>query len=182
MRVREFLKKADQSLFDVLLNNSKPSATLCGYIVPDVTRWRFCDVMEMSGAMTPIEVVSKVLNFHFKVSEDEIMETRDRDFISFLKHIKTEMDKVAKMQEALKSEPDNDLVEAGIDLLNPFGELTIYYAISKDPREWDAISEVSFAKMYNKLMMDKINGDVQKKYNQIVSERHERNRRNSKRG
>lgn len=177
MRTREFLKKADQGLFDILLNNSRPSNTLCGRTVPGVTKWRFCDVMELGGSMSPVDVVSKVLNFYFDVGEDEILDTKDRDFISFLKHIRNEMDRVSKMNDALKSEPDNDLIEAGIDRLNVFGELTIYYAISKDPREWDAISEVSFGKMYSKLMMDKINGEVQKRYNEIMQQKQERNRR-----
>lgn len=177
MRTREFLKEADQSLFDVLLNNSKPSDTLCGKTIPSVTKWRFCDVMEMGGEMTPVEVVSKVLNFHFQVSEDEILDTRDREFVAFLKHIRNEMEIVDKMNKSLKSEPDNDLVEAGIDRLNVFGELAIYYSISKDPREWDAISEVSFGKMYAKLMMDKINGEVQRRYNEILQQKQERNRK-----
>lgn len=173
MRVREFLKSADQGLFDVLLNTVKPSNRLAGIEVPDISKWRFCDVMEMGGG-TPMEVVKKVLSFHGSVTEAEILAAPAKDFVALIKHIRNEVDRVSKMMETLQSEPDNDLAEAGIGQLDRFGVLTIYYGISKDPREWDEISEVSFAKMYNKLLMDKINGDVQKKYNQILSERQKR--------
>ena len=130
-------------------------------------------MMEIDGG-TPMDVAKRVLSFHGEVTDDDILEAKAKDFVALIKHIKNESDRVGKMFEALRSEPDNDLVEAGIGELDRFGVLTIYYGISKDPREWDAISEVSFGKMYAKLMMDKINGEVQKRYNQIMSERQKR--------
>ncbi len=173
MRVKEFLKKADQGLFDVLLNSVKPSNKLAGIELPDISMWRFCDVMEIGGC-TPIDVVKRVLSFHGEVTDDDILQSRDKDFVALIKHIKNESERVGKMFESLQSEPDNDLAEAGIGQLDRFGVLTIYYGISKDPRDWDGISEVSFGKMYAKLMMDKINSDVQKRYNQILNEKNKR--------
>lgn len=173
MRVKEFLNEADQGLFDVLLNSVKPCNKLCGIELPDISMWRFCDVMEIDGG-TPLEVVKRVLSFHGSVEEADVLAEKAKDFVALIKHIKNESERVGKMFEALQSEPDNDLAEAGIGQLDRFGVLTIYYGISKDPREWDEISEVSFGKMYAKLMMDKINSDVQKRYNQIMNERQKR--------
>lgn len=167
MRVKEFLSKADQSLFDVLLKNAKPCNRIAGVEVPDVLMWKFCDVMEIDGTIPAFELVMKVIRFHFDVSESVVMKCRDKDFVSFLKHIQNEMDKVAKLNEQLKSEPDNDLISAGIERMNPYGSIGIYYSISKNPLEWDAISEVPFGKMYMKLMIDKIQSEVQARYSEI---------------
>ncbi len=126
MRVKEFLATTDQGLFDVLLNSVKPCNKLCGIEIPDISVWRFCDVMEIDGG-TPLDVVKRVLSYHGQVAEADILNAPAKDFVALIKHIRNEADRVGKMFEALQSEPDNDLVEAGIGQLDKFGVLTIYY-------------------------------------------------------
>lgn len=172
--VSDMMDSVDVDTFKVLLNSSKPRNEILGVTIPEVLQWKFCDVMSLMGDATPFEVVLKVLNFHSDVSEKELLKAPANVFVSVLRFIKDQIAKVNRLQEQLSSEPDGDLVNAGIKDLDKFGHVNIYYAISNDPRDWDAISEVPYGKMFTKLMIDKTNSDIQKRYNQIVMEKSKR--------
>lgn len=175
--VRYLCANIDVDVFKVLLNNVKPSNKIAGFELPGITGWKFCDVMDLVScvnSITPFEVVVKALSYHTKVKEVKLLKCDSNEFIRFLKHIKNEVEKVAQLQDSLKTEPKADLVNAGIDALDRFGITNIYYSISKNPLNWDDISEVSYGKMYTKLMIDKVNAEIQEKYNDILTEKSKR--------
>lgn len=168
--VKKFFENIDPDVFRVILDNVKPSNELLGITIPDIVSWRFCDVMgilDEAVKATPFEWCLQVLVLHGKATESKLLKADSKAFIRFLKHVKNEIEKIGKLQEQLQSEPEADLINAGIDELNRFGSATIYYSISKDPGEWDRISELPYGKLYTKLLLDKVQGDIQKRYNQI---------------
>lgn len=172
--VKYLFENIDAGVFPVLLNSVRPKNRILGVELPDIMHWRFCDVMEFISCvnnLTPFEVAEKALSYHSKVDERGLLKCDSNEFMCFLKHVKKEVEKIAILQDALRSDPKADLVNAGIDNLNKFGQTTIYYAISKNPLEWDKISEIPYAKMYTKMMIDKTQADIQERYNEILTEK-----------
>lgn len=172
-RTVDFLNSVDEDTLKVLIKSSKPSNSLLGIDLPDITGWRFCDVMELTD-MSVLDAAVKALNFHSKepiLEERVIAETYAKDFVSFLKHIEDECAKVSLLMSQLDKEPDPNLKEAGIDSMNRFGLMGIYYAISKNPLEWSALSELPFHIIFIKMMMDKTSNEIQENYNKIMNEK-----------
>lgn len=172
--VKKFFESADLETFRVILDSVRPSNEFMGIEVPDITSWRFCDVADLMlrvESLTPVELAEFVLSRYGRVTSDRIMKADINSFIRFLKHVKTEIEKIGKLQEQLKSEPKAELVAAGIDELNRFGVASIYYSISKNPDDWDRISEIPYSKIFTKLMLDKVNAEIQERYNDILIER-----------
>lgn len=175
--VKKFFENIDPDTFRAILNSVKPSNRLLGIEVPDVTTWKFCDVMQVIGEAdkaTPFELCTMVLNLFDETDEQSILKTDSNEFMRFMKHVKNEIEKIGKLQEQLHSDPKADLINAGIDELNKFGATTIYYSISKNPDDWDRISEIPYGKLYTKLLLDKVHGDIQEKYNEIQIEKSKR--------
>ncbi|WP_257657711.1 hypothetical protein [Parapedobacter lycopersici] len=164
MRVKDLIKGVEVSEFNVLLKHVRPSDSYGGIKVPEITTWRYCDVIDFVSDGTVSGIAAKVL----KCTEEELMEMPGKGFLSLLKHLKNEADKIGKLEDQLKSDPDPDLMSAGIEKLNPFGVMTVYYSISSDPRDWDEISELPYNKLWTRLMIDKINKEVQKEYDRIM--------------
>lgn len=172
LKTEKFLSNIDEDRFKVILNHAIPSDTISGVKVPDVVYWKFCDVMDVTD-MNLIDAIESILRI-FSDKKIDVMQTGASEFVSFAKHVQNEFKKVSLLMEQINSEPDPDLQAAGIDEMNKFGVLSIYYGISKNPLDWDAISEVAFHKIYSKLMMDKTSGEIQERYSKVVSEKMKR--------
>lgn len=164
------LLNEDTDTLKAVIKYSKPSNRFAGAEVPDITLWRFCDVMDISG--TDILTAGiKSLTMHTKWKEPDIYEKDAVQFASYLNWLKAECDKIDKLMGQLNKEPDADLVNSGIDKMDKYGVMAIYYGISKDPTDWDRISEIPFHIMYTKLMMDKDTSEIQENYNKMMIEK-----------
>lgn len=157
----------DLAEFNVLLAHVKPRDTYLGKKLPDITTWRYCDVMDLVSDGTMMGMVTKATG----LSETEILAGQSTDFIPFVKHIKNEAERIAQLEARLATEPTDDMTNAGIEQLNAFGVMTVYYAISPDPRDWDEISELPYHKIWTRMMLDKVNGDIQRNLEKIHRQR-----------
>lgn len=166
LNVARFLEDLDADTAKVILEYAKPGNVFGDVTVPDLLSWRFCDVMDMSGKDILTGTID-VIKHYGGLDDGQIQEGSAKEFASLSKFVKLEMEKAGKLMEQLRSEPDADMVNAGIDKLDRFGVVSIYYGISKNPLDWDGISETPFGKMYTKLMLDKVSADIQQNYAKI---------------
>lgn len=169
--IKTVFKNIDSETFKVILNNITPVDKIIGNKIPKMTEWRWCDVMDLLekiNQLTPFEIVE--LAVKDKVDENTLLKTEANEFMGFLKFLLNESEQILQLMGELKKEPKTDLVRAGIDKLNVFGNYNIYYSISKNPLDWDEISEVPFYKMYTKLLMDKVNEEINERYQEIQIE------------
>ena len=164
------MENVDGDTFSVLLEHAKPVNTFKGKSLPDIIKWKFCDVMEF-GQLDAIECCNRALNKYAGLNESMLLMGKASEYISLLRHVKNEFDKVSKLMKQLEREPDGDMINAGVDKMNTFGVLGVYYAIDKNPTKWDEISETPFIMMYSKLMMDKISGEIQEEYSRIQADK-----------
>lgn len=173
LQTEKFLSNIDEDTFKVMLDSAIPTDTISGIKIPDVAYWKFCDVMDISQKNV-LDAVYSVVDIFGSKKKVDVMKTNAVEFLSFAKHLQNEFKKVSLLMDQIKKDPDPDLEAAGINEMNKFGILSIYYGISKNPLDWDAISEVPFHKMYSKLMMDKISGDIQENYSKLMTEKSKR--------
>ena len=173
--IKDLLTEVDAGMILTLIKYSKPSNRVLGRDIPDITQWRFCDVMDISGADI-LQAGIRSLSMHTGRKEESILSSDAVGFVSYLSWLRSECEKVDKLMEHLNKEPDMDLASSGIDKMDKYGVVAIYYAISKDPTDWDRISEVPFHVMYTKLMMDKDTSEIQESYNRVIMERQTRKR------
>lgn len=73
---------------------------------------------------------------------------------------------ILEMEEvALTSKPDQKLIDAGIERLNIFGELNVINTLAKgDILKYEEVKKLSYEDVFNKLLMDKIESEINKDY------------------
>lgn len=185
-KVNSFLKNVDEDLLKTLIKFSKPSNKFGDIYLKDITEWKFCDVTEFSESINDDIILKMIDSYGYRLKDGkqepvnitakDIEKGGAKEFVSLLAHIRKEFEKVELLMKQLNSEPDEIMQRAGIEKMNMFGSLSIYYSISKDPREWDEISEIPFGKMYSRLMMDKTMSEIEKEKNSILAERAKHNK------
>lgn len=164
--VKELLQKREPEEIKVLVNFSRPSNRFGKQELKDIILWEFGDVFEIGGKDTGTAVV-EILKKYCGLSERQIMKGKASQFVSLMKHIQNEFEKIQKLMSQLESEPDADMVNAGAEKMNRFGVLSIYHSIDKNPLQWDKISETEFIKIYMRLLIDKTQGEIQRSYQQL---------------
>lgn len=176
-KVSSFIDNVDEDLLKTLIKFSKPSNKFGDIYLKDITEWKYCDVLEYAENNTDDFIIKMINSYGYRedkqpvnISIKDIEKGSAKEFVSILAHIKKEFEKIEILMKQLKSDPDDIMERAGIEKMNMFGSLSIYYSISKDPRDWDEISELPFGKMYSRLMMDKVMGDIEKRKNEILIE------------
>ncbi|MNK74005.1 hypothetical protein D3C87_935100 [compost metagenome] len=170
MNLAQFFKETPAEELKVLVEFVKPSNMFGGIEVPEVEQWRFCDVMEFRN-MELIDAVFGIIGKHTAMMGEEILQEPANEFMSFLKFVDMQFKKAVAYLDMLKTEPDADKIAAGIEELDKFGEYNIYRSIDPNPLNWDAISEITFDKMFTKLLMEKDYAQVQKNLDKIMHDR-----------
>lgn len=169
--VKDLLENMEAGVFHVLIKHVEPSGEFAGVKIPEITNWRFCDVMALMSDSSPL----KMMKLATGLDERSILKADEKQFTAAIAHLLNEVKKIEALEEKLKEDPDVDLMSAGIEQLNMFGPVAIYSAINPDPRFWDEISEIPYHKMWTKLMLDKTNKNIQKEYDRIIQEKQKQN-------
>lgn len=106
------------------------------------------------------------------------LEEDSGSFIKFVKWITEQIKIINFLYEKLSKDSTEDFDEddiayqnAGSDRLNKYKEIMVYYAIDKNPANWEGIGKTPFEKVFTKLLIDKDLGIVNKKYIKIISSR-----------
>lgn len=73
---------------------------------------------------------------------------------------------ILEMEEkALSSKPNQKLIDAGIERMNIFGELNIINTLANgDLLKYEKVKQIPYEDVFNKLLMDKIESEINKEY------------------
>ena len=85
-----------------------------------------------------------------------------------------ELKKVKELEETyLSTPPDNDMLRAGVETLNELGEEATIDMLVKDWGVYthDEVRQMEYHKVFNKLRLMKLQGDIQRKLANIQKER-----------
>ncbi len=120
------------------------------------------------------ETVELIMKHQFP--EFNIEEASGNEIMSFLLWIKEQQEFIKNIEEAnLQSDPEPEMLAAGINRLNEFGIAPLMEKIAKD---WNMIPEEvevkPYFKIYEKMKMDKIQGEINKAYQKILEAKSKR--------
>jgi hypothetical protein len=140
----------------------------------DFIRLSYQTVMDVLEFMKTGEIV-KVIASLTKYNETEILNANASEFLSYLKFIKNQTELINKLLSSLaKEEFDSDdmlLQSAGVDKLDKYNEIMVYYSIDKNPTTWNAIGKEPFSKIFTKLLIDKDMNTINKNYTQLLKQK-----------
>ena len=108
----------------------------------------------------------------------EIKKASGNDVIGFLLWIKEQQLFIKNIEEAnLQTDPEPEKLAAGIHKLNEFG---IAPTVEKIAKDWnytpEQVEQTEYFKIYEKLKLDKVQGEINKNYQKIIEEKSKRKR------
>ena len=108
-------------------------------------------------------------------TEQEILSLNCQDFLCASKWLNKEIEQIYNLLNSLSNDQDEDsflLQASGIDKLDKYGEIIVYYNIDKNPTKWEEIGNLPFSTIFTKLSIDRDMSIIEKNY--------QRNLRNKK--
>lgn len=109
----------------------------------------------------------------------EISKENHKKLLSFILWIKDEIEQISKLEaEYLQGEPDNDMINAGVRDFDELGEInTIDNLAGGDILKWDAVKELPYYQVFDKLRKQTIENKFNKRYQKIIAEKHKNKKR-----
>ena len=95
------------------------------------------------------------------------------DVFGFLLWILSQYEFIKQIESMnLNSDPEPEMLAAGISRLNEFGELSVIDNLANgNILEYDRIEALPYFKVYQKLKLDKVIREINKKYQKIIEEK-----------
>jgi hypothetical protein len=118
----------------------------------------------------PLETVKLILECQY--DNVDLSYVEGNDILRFLLWIKQQQEFIISIEKKhLYSEPEAEMLVAGIERLNEFGEMvTIDSLANGNILEHERIESLPYYQVYQKLKLDKIHREIQKAYNKIKEE------------
>ncbi|MGL5235234.1 MAG: hypothetical protein ACRC8Z_10865 [Empedobacter falsenii] len=122
------------------------------------------------------EIVELIMKYQY--ADFDINSIDGNDIVSFLLWIKEQQTFLATIEENnLQSDPEPEMMAAGLHRLNEFGIAPLMEKIAKDwnltPKD---IEQMPYFKIYEKMKLDKVQNEINKAYQKIMEEKAKRKR------
>ena len=175
MQVKELNKYNVSELEEIIILSKKISKDKKGlFKMKPFKNLPYGKVLEIkkhitNGNTLNIELIQKLSEIcNKKMSIFEINNSDVSQLFRTINEIEYNFEEIAKYEAMLSGSTDADLENAGISELNQFGDLnTIDTLAGGDMLKWDLILEKEWWDVFNKLLKDKIERDIQKRYSII---------------
>lgn len=167
----------DLSLIKSLIKSVKPSNVFAGFKWDGLLKMSYKDVQECRGLYANEKVIDLVV-FITNQKVNKIVKQNYQSFIYFLAFINSEFEKLRMLENRLNQvEPEdqelqNDLRMCGVEELNSLKTIPTIDALAKgDFLKWKEVESESYEMVYAKLITDKIQAKVQRRYQKLISDR-----------
>jgi hypothetical protein len=161
------LLKANETL-DLLFELITPANT---YKAKELISQPFQNVMNIIKLLQEGEVL-KAVSIASKNKKKTLLKLNSNDFLQFLKWLIEQSKIINNLFNSLSIDDfDEDsmmLQASGVERLNKYNEIMIYYNIEKNPTAWDSIGKMPFSTIFTKLSIDKDTSQIQKNYNNLI--------------
>jgi hypothetical protein len=164
--VKEFLKSDIdiEMLFDLIISENV-------YKSKDLVLQPFQNVMDIVSHLQTNDVL-KAVCIASGIKEKKILKSNCNDFLQYLKWLIDQSKIINNLFNSLSVDSfDEDamlLQSAGVERLNRYNEIMIYYNIDSNPTEWEAIGLMPFSTIFTKLSIDKDCSIIQKNYQNLI--------------
>ena len=97
---------------------------------------------------------------------------RNQNLINFVLWVKDELAEINEREiKVLSSEPDIEMIQAGIHRLNQFGVVGTLESLSTNVLDWQKLKKLPYYDIFIKLFLNKTTNDIQKNYHKIITEK-----------
>jgi hypothetical protein len=156
-----------EMLFDLLIAENTFNSK-------DLISQPFQNVMDILAVSQTNDILKAVL-IATGFKEKKLLKTNCNDFLQYFKWLIEQTKLISNLMASLATDDfdeDSMLLQAsGVEKLNRYNEIMIYYNIDKNPTTWEAIGKITFATIFTKLSIDKDISEIQKSYNQLVKQK-----------
>src|SRR5690606_30694403 len=124
----------------------------------------------------PEAIVNLIISSQFP--DFDIEAATGNEIVSFSLWIQEQQEFIYSIEEKYRSsEPEPERMAAGIHQLNEFGDMVTVDALAKgNILKYDEIKALPYCRVYEKLKLDKVNRDIEKRYQKIMEEKAKRKR------
>jgi hypothetical protein len=109
------------------------------------------------------------------IKQKKILKSNCNDFLQYVKWLISQTKIINNLFNSLSVDSFDEesmmLNASGVERLNKYNEIMIYYNIDKNPTTWDSIGKMPFATIFTKLSIDKDISEIQKNYNQMLKQK-----------
>lgn len=165
---------------NLMLKYGKPSNIIGKYQSKPFIELPYGIVRKDLQAYQKQELLGETIELIMQCQFDDfkIAKASANEVIGFILWIKSQQEFIKNIEEQnLQSEPEPEMLAAGIHRLNEFGIATTVEKIAKDwnmkPEE---VEKVPYFKIYEKMKLDKIQGEINTAYQKIIEEKSKRKR------
>ena len=171
------LNEISQTDFDKMLKFGKASNKVAGFTSKRFVELPYglvkIDLPNMQMQKEPDVMGIVELIFKEQYPEFDISDATGNEIVSFMLWVKSEQEFINRLEELnLSSEPEVELLAAGINEMNQFLGWNAVRALAKefgkDPFE---VKDWEYHKVYLFLKMDTVSAKIDKKYRKIIEEK-----------
>lgn len=103
-----------------------------------------------------------------QISDKDIEKANLKEFFQTINQINEQFEDIYRLEKSLQGYTDVDLSNAGADQMNQFGDLNVIDSLAGgDILKWKEVLQLDWWDVYNKLLKDKIEQDIQRRYAEI---------------
>ena len=154
-------------LFDLIIESNI-------YNSKELLQQPFQNVMDIINLIQSEKILEAVC-LSSEIKQKKILKSNCNDFLQYLKWLISQTKFITNLFSSLSVDSfDEDamlLQASGVEKLNKYNEIMIYYNIDKNPTTWDSIGKIPFATIFTKLSIDKDISEIQKNYNQMLKQK-----------
>lgn len=152
----------------------------------NIGKYKSKRLIELPYGIVKVDLVEYMKNNELEEGVKAVMECQHEDFnikkftiaeiIVFWKWLSKELEFIFNLEtNYLSSEPEPEMLAAGINKLNEFGAIaTIDQLANGDILKHAQIEKLPYLTVYQKLKLDKAKSEIQKKYTKIIEEKAKR--------
>ena len=149
----------------------KPRNLFCGRVAQPIGTFTFGQVAEFKTVFTnaTYQGILELFKTVYRVTESGYLNAPIVDYLYATKYLRAEIATVDERENnALSTDPDPDLVMAGINRLKPFGDLiTLISLAEKFGKTLEEIENWKYNTVFSILLYNKVYGEIQREYRQI---------------
>lgn len=173
MHFNNYLKSLDDN-YNIIKKLAKPRAELCGVKLEDLTDLPYItlkntipDLFDSQKFEEAFYLILK--NYKKNITFKRVKRAKNNEKFLFMLWVKEQYKKINDLEgQYLVSQPDIKLIQAGIRELDVLGDVnTIDSLAGGDILKWEAVRQMPYSEVFNKLLKNTIEARINKRLVEI---------------
>lgn len=173
MHFNNYLKSLDDN-YNIIKKLAKPRSSLCGVKLEDLTDLPYItlkntipDLFDSQKFEEAFYLILK--NYKKNITFKRVKRAKNNEKFLFMLWVKEQYKKINDLEgQYLVSQPDVKLIQAGIRELDVLGDVnTIDSLAGGDILKWEAVRQMPYSEVFNKLLKNTIEARINKRLVEI---------------